>query len=85
MCGAVAALLPGADVACYTPGEWTRGIPKKTTGSAKTGPRALRILSRLSDAERAVVPDSHDALDAVGLGLYRLGRFERRRVLPGAT
>ncbi len=63
-----------------TPAEWIGQLPKSTKGSAKESPRAQRILSRLSAEELARVPDQHDALDAVGLGLWRLGRLEPRRV-----
>lgn len=63
-----------------TPAEWAGQIPKATKGSAKDSPRALRILSRLSDEEKARVPDQHDALDAIGLGLHSLGRLGIRRV-----
>lgn len=44
-------------------------------------PRGRRIRSRLSPAELALVPDQNDAIDAVGLGLWKLGRFAPRSVL----
>ncbi len=73
------------------PGEWI-GQLKKTCptcgknlkkcpeckGSAWNTPRGRRILSRLSAAERAPVPDQNDAIDAVGLGLYELRRLAPR-------
>lgn len=31
------------------------------------------------------MPEQHDVLDAIGLGLWALGRFDRVRVFPGAT
>lgn len=70
-------------VAVYspTPAEWCGQLPKATKGSAKASPRAQRILSRLSSEELALVPDQHDVIDAVGLGLWRLGRLAPRRVL----
>ncbi len=68
------------DVASYTPAEWCGALPKATRGSAKASPRAKRILSRLSDRELALVPDQHDVIDAVGVGLHRLGRLEPIRV-----
>lgn len=64
-----------------TPDEWTGQVEKDTKGSAKDSPRARRILSRLDDAERKLVPNQHDAIDAVGLGLHALDRYEVRRVL----
>ena len=64
-----------------TPAEWIGQLPKATRGSAKKSPRAARILSRLGENELKLVPDQHDALDAVGLGLWALGRLTPRRVL----
>lgn len=68
-----------------TPAEWAGALPKSTRGDPWASARGLRIAKRLSATERARVPDSHDALDAVGLGLWACGRFERIRVFPGAT
>lgn len=70
-----------------TPAEWTGQIPKTTRGkgAAKTSPRALRILSRLSPEEVALVPAQHDAIDAVGLGLHALGRLGIRRVYSSGS
>jgi hypothetical protein len=67
------------------PAEWIGNLPKVTKGDPWKSPRAMRIASRLSPAERARVPDSHDAIDAVGLALFAAGRLDQRRVLPGAT
>ncbi len=76
---AVAGMLPpGVEVFSPTPAEWIGQLPKATKGSAKESPRARRILSRLTPAELALVPDQHDAIDAVGLGLFQLGRLEPR-------
>lgn len=67
----------------YLPGEWAGRVPKdETVKGCKSSPRALKIVSRLTPAER-VVWDAikyHDAIDAVGIGLKYLGRFERQRV-----
>lgn len=49
-------------------------------GSAWNTPRGRRIRSRLTQAEIALVPDQNDAIDAVGLGLYSLGRLAPRSV-----
>lgn len=49
-------------------------------GSAWRTPRGQRIRSRLTPAELAVIPDQHDAIDSVGLGLHALGRLGVRRV-----
>ena len=62
-----------------TPAQWAGQIPKATKGDAMTSPRAQRILSRLTEAEIARMPNQHDAIDAVGLGLHALGRLGIRR------
>lgn len=63
-----------------TPADWTGQIQKRTSGSAKDSPRALRIMSRLDEVELERVPNQHDAIDAVGLGLWALGRLTIARV-----
>ncbi len=73
--GAVAGIL-GCRVVSPTPREWTGGISKCEDGDPWASPRGGRVRRRLSDAELAAVTPSHDAVDAVGLGLWRLGRFE---------
>lgn len=81
----LAVAFPCATVRSPVPRDWIGGLPKSTTGDPWNSPRGHRIADRLSPLERALVPDSHDAIDAVGLGLWALGRFERKRVFPGAT
>lgn len=80
------------------PGEWV-GQLKKTChvctknlkkcpeckGSAWNTPRGRRIRSRLSEAELALVPDQNDALDAVGLGLWVIGRLQPRSVFSNGA
>lgn len=68
-----------------TPAEWIGNLPKTTTGNAKESARAKRILSRLTPEELAAVPDQHDAIDAVGLGLWKLGRLKPRRNYSSGT
>lgn len=69
-----------------TPAEWAGQLPKSTNSKlASQSPRARRILSRLDVDERSVATLKHDALDAIGLGLYTLGRLSPQRILPGAT
>ncbi len=68
------------DILTPTPAEWCGQIPKATKGSAKESPRAKRILSRLSPEELKLVPNQHDSIDAVGLGLFALGRLGVKRV-----
>lgn len=54
-------------------------------GSAKLTPRGLLICDRLTPAELKLVPDQHDALDGVGIGLWKRGRLVPNRVFPGAV
>ncbi len=68
-----------------TPAEWTGQLKKSTTGDPLASPRRAHPWSRLSEDERACVVLSHDALDAVGIGLWALGRLDPIRVYPGAT
>lgn len=82
---ALAGMLCPRVIVTPTPAEWTGGLPKVTKGDPWRSPRGRRIASRLSPAERALVPDSHDAIDSVGLGLWYLGRLDPVRVFPGAT
>ena len=67
------------EVKSYKPREWTGGCPKAEHGDAWASPRGIRVWERLSAAERDAVVPSHDAIDAVGLGLHHLGRFAPRR------
>ena len=83
--GFVGAFPDVTDVTAYLPYEWIGGLPKAETGDAWDSPRGARIRSRLSAEEIAAIVVSHDALDAVGLGLHAEGRFAPRRVYPGAT
>lgn len=82
---AVAGLLQPGEVKSPTPAEWIGQLPKSTTGDPWASARGQRIGSRLSDVERGRVVPSHDAVDAVGIGLWSLGRLDRIRVFPGAT
>lgn len=68
-----------------TPAQWAGQLPKTKTGDPWLSLRGQRVASRLSPAERALVPKSHDAIDAVGIGLWAVGRFEPRRVFDGAS
>lgn len=66
-------------ILCYKPAEWIGQLPKTTRGKASESPRAKRIYSRLEPAELELVPDQHDAIDAIGIGLFALGRLGVRR------
>lgn len=83
--GMYVAGMAGLPVDAPTAPEWIGNIPKSTTGDPLQSARGQRIWSRLSEAERACVTLSHDSLDAVGLGLWKLGRLERRTNFIGAT
>jgi hypothetical protein len=72
-------------VLAVEPDEWAGQVPKATTGDPWASPRGVRIKSRLSDDEVTTILPSHDALDAVGIGLHTIGRFAPVRVFPGAT
>ncbi len=89
----VCGLMRPAVVKSPTPSEWIGQLPKTCRacgknlkkcpackGSAWATPRGQRIRSRLTDAELALVPDQNDAIDAVGLGLWALGRLTPRAV-----
>jgi hypothetical protein len=67
------------DVQTYSPWphDWIGGIPKSETGDAWESPRGQLIHGRLSVLERSVIVVSHDALDAVGIGLWILGRLDK--------
>lgn len=72
-------------VSAPTAPEWIGNIGKTTTGDPLASPRAQRIWSRLSEVEKGCVVLSHDAVDAVGILLWKLGRLERTRSFIGAS
>lgn len=67
------------------PWQWIGNLPKTTKGNPLTSIRGQRIWSRLSEVEKQAVVLSHDAIDAVGIGLWKLGRLERRQSFIGAS
>jgi len=82
---ALAALLPNAHIMYGVPHEWKGGTQKpKTTSESYVIEGRVRL--RLSDNELATivwpnnVKHTWDVTDAIGIGLYHLRRFERRRV-----
>lgn len=84
--GAAASALVCADrVFTPTPHEWAKNTSKATTGDPWNSPRAKMVARRLSEAELACVPNSHDAIDAVALGLWKVDRFDAICVYPGAS
>lgn len=79
--GALCAAVAGTDVKLVRvfPSDWKKQMDKETT--------TPRILQRLQEAGRneekmieMAGAKSHNILDAIGVGLYYLGRFEKRRV-----
>jgi hypothetical protein len=57
----------------YFPHEWKRQLSKEMTKA--------RILERLTESEKnAVSKDDHNVWDAVGIGLFFLGRFDPKKV-----
>ncbi len=72
------------DTHSYTPREIWGQLPKAKTGSYWKCPRGARVWSRLDADERTVAVDQHDAGDAVGIGLFHLGRFAAKRVLTSS-
>ena len=85
VCSAIGATVNnryGTRLHSYLPSEWAGQVPKCTTvAGCKSSPRALRILSRLSVEEQSVWDDAKydDEIDAIGIGLKFLGRYERKR------
>lgn len=76
----IAGLLPSTKIISPKPKDWTGNLPKSEEGNPWDSPRGRRIWGRLSAEERVRVVPSHDAVDSVGIGLWYLGRFDRRRV-----
>lgn len=82
--GALAARFPVAQVQHVVPHAWKGTIPKGKENEIIRG----RVESRLFVEERVPYEEgigiarsiAHNVVDAVALGLYFLGRFERRRV-----
>lgn len=68
----------------FVPRDWKYTMPKAKTGEEYIIER--RVNERLSESERLNIRDagalSHNVYDAIGIGLFHLGRFNRRRVFP---
>lgn len=68
-----------ANIVQYFPPEWKQNMPKGA-GFEK------RVMDRLTGSERANIKDHprsimHNVFDAIGLGLFHLGRFKPVRVI----
>ena len=82
--GYLSGRFPNTQAHGLKPREWCGQLPKVTKGDPWASPRGELVARRLDAAERACIVSSHDAIDAVGIGLHDLERL-RRRVLPGAV
>lgn len=65
-------------------------FPRDWKGTIDADVCTARIESRLSEKERERVEECpvslrHNVIDAVGIGLFHLGRFNARKIYPGAT
>lgn len=64
----------------FLPHEWKGNLPKETAHHP-------RVMARLSDDEKARIKKApsadlqHNIVDAVGLGLFYLGRMDRKRII----
>lgn len=69
----------------YTPREWVQGTSKSTKSFAAymESQRGRRIASKLTPAELRILLESksHDAGDAIGIGLHHLGRLKPTRII----
>lgn len=76
---------PPLTLAHYLPKEWVQGTSKSTESFSKyvRSPRGALVLRPLDEAERLTfeATQSHDAGDAIGIGLHHLGRLKHRRVI----
>ncbi len=77
---AVATIFHDATVVSPVPREWIGQVPKSEDGDPWASPRGQKIRRRLTPDEIECIVISHDAIDAVGLGLWALGRLDRIRV-----
>ncbi len=86
--GALAALFSESKVTSTVAHGWKGGVPKGDLDENKI--IRDRVETRLSPAERGIFDSmigsmakalSHNVIDAVGIGLWGLGRFDRHRVI----
>ena len=77
--GGVLASFPQAEATFYQPREWKAQMSKELCRE--------RVEICMSDAEKAmVIPRGktydHNTYDAIGIGLFHLGRFKPRKIYP---
>lgn len=79
MVGVTAAVraMVGVPITTYLPAEWKRQLRVEALVEV--------VRACLTPEELALLPDSHDAAHAVGVGLHFLGRLRLPRVYPGAS
>ncbi len=84
LCGVDAAIVALMDRSStsYAPSEW-KGQMKKEACHARIKTRLSPLEAEVvAKAEKAARSMSHNMLDAVGVGLFHLGRFDKKRVIP---
>lgn len=64
------------------PSEWKGQMPEDATTSRVRSRLDLFEAQCLKNAEERAKSLAHNVVDAVGIGLWALGRFDRRRVIP---
>ncbi len=75
-----------AEVTHYTPFTWKQNTHKPKRVSDGPYVISTRLMSRLSDDEKAVfkwpgsAKEGYDVADAIAIGMFHLGRFERKRI-----
>lgn len=67
------------------PPKRAKAICPACSSSAWGTPRGRFIHSRLTPDEIALVPDQNDAIDAVGIGLWALGRLEKTSIFSNGS
>ena len=87
LCGAIGARVAipmrGAKVHTYRPRDW-KGTVDGDIMCVRIEAR-LRETGELDAVKWGAKSFRHNAIDACGIGLHRLGRLQRERVFPGAT
>lgn len=84
LCGvdaALAALLAPAKVTSYVPSEWKGSTPKEVC-EARIKARLNKFeLTVYAAAEAASKSKFHNVVDSIGISLFHLGRFDRKRAI----
>lgn len=83
------AVVAGGVAGHFAPGLVTRYYPRDWKGSVNPEESNRRVVERLGASEletmaRTECPKSlqHNLIDAIGVGLFHLGRFDPRKVYP---